>query len=272
MAGLFAPVSRKVPVKISESFSYQFKDIQWPTKLGLGALLSLVPVLNFAIAGYEVAIIRNVTAAAREPLPQWDELGKKWWDGLILTLAGLVYAVPVFVVLALVLTLLAASGVFSQNASGSPVGVPSFVVLACFVLFLLVYSLLLSVIRPIILVLFSREGTFASCFRLGEIIRVIDRRPRVFFITWLVVIAAGLAIGLIVGFANLVVGWIPCVGWLAGLLLGLGTAMYLITVDGYIFGQFRLEAFEQAEPPRRPPTVPALPPRETQQNPGDLSS
>ncbi len=233
-------------MKISEAFSYQFEDVQWPTKLGVGALISLVPILNFAAVGYEVGIVRNVAAGERELLPQWDNFGNKWREGLLLTLAGLVYAIPVFLALALVLAVLAASGALTANSSGPVRGMAAanVVVLACFIVFLILYSLLLSLMRPIILVLFSKEGTFASCFRLGAILRVINRQPRLFFTTWFVIILAGLAIGLVVGFINVVIGWIPCIGWTIGALMAFGTAMYLLTVDGYIFGQFRLEAFD----------------------------
>ena len=50
---------------IGKVFSYQFEDRQWITKLGLGALISLVPILNVAITGYMVGIIRNVAAHER---------------------------------------------------------------------------------------------------------------------------------------------------------------------------------------------------------------
>jgi hypothetical protein len=228
-------------VNINEAFSYQFEDVQWPNKLGIGALLSLVPILNFAVVGYEVGIVRNVAAGASEPLPQWDDLGQKWRDGLLLTLAGLVYAIPVFLFLGVLLALLLASGALSQNANAPArtLFVSNVAVLACFLGFLVVYSLLLSLIRPVILILFSRDGTFESCFRLDEVIRIITRQPQAFFSTWTVIILAGLGVGLLVGFVNAVIGWIPCIGWTIGILLGFGTAIYLLTVDGYIYGQFR---------------------------------
>src|SRR5512140_2257167 len=97
-------------MEINKAFAYQFEDVQWPNKLGLGALISLVPILNFAVVGYELEIVRNVAAGAHEPLPQWEDLGKKWREGLILTLAGLIYSLPVLIALALVLAMLAASG------------------------------------------------------------------------------------------------------------------------------------------------------------------
>ncbi len=237
-------------MKISEAFSYEFEDIQWPTKLGVGALISLVPILNFAVVGYEVGIVRNVAVEAREPLPQWDDFGDKWRDGLILTLAGLVYAIPVFIGMGVLLAVVLASGAIAQYAEAQgasrPVAVPNVIALACFLVFLVLYSLLLSLIRPVILVLFSKEGTFASCFRLGEVLKLINRQPGPFLTVWVVIIGAGLAIGLVVGFINAVIGWIPCIGWTIGALLAFGTGMYLLAVDGYILGQFRLATLAPA--------------------------
>jgi Protein of unknown function (DUF4013) len=236
-------------VDIQKSFTYQFDDEQWSTKLGIGALISLVPILNFAIVGYMVAIIRNVANHAARPLPDWDDLGSRFRDGLLLTLAGFVYAAPALILFFVLFGTVAATAAASQNGRFQELGraltVPGVILIAVVITLLLIYSLLLSIIRPIIMVLFSREGTFASCFRLGEIMRLITQRARPFFTTWLVVIVAGTAIGLIVGFANLLVGWIPCLGWLASLVLALGAAIYLITLDAHLFGQFRLAAYEE---------------------------
>ena len=67
-----------------KSFTFPFEDTEWVSKLGLGALISMVPILNFAWSGYLVDIIRNVMNNDAEPLPTWDDLGKKFNDGLIL--------------------------------------------------------------------------------------------------------------------------------------------------------------------------------------------
>ena len=241
-------------MNFNKAFSFQFEDVQWPNKLGLASLISLVPILNFAVVGYEVAIVRNVAAGLPEVLPQWDDFEKKWRDGLILTLAGLVYAIPVFIGLAVLLAALLASEAISQNANAPArtLAASNVIVLSCFLVVLLLYSLLLSLIRPVILVLFSKAGTFESCFRLGEVMRIITRQPGPFFTMWAVVILAGLGIGLVVGFVNAVLGWIPCLGWALGGLLAVGTAVYLLTVDGYIYGQFRRAVLDRESAPSAP--------------------
>jgi hypothetical protein len=143
------------------------------------------------------------------------------------------------------------SGVISQNSSvqdlGHAISGVGAILLTCLVGMFVVYALLLSIIRPIIVVIFSRDGTFASCFRLGEVFRILTRHPGPFFTAWIIVILAGMVIGLIVGFINMILGWIPCLGWMVGLLIGLGSAMYILTTDAHLFGQFRIATLGMAE-------------------------
>ena len=56
-------------MNIEKSFTFPFEDKQWISKLGLGAVIGLVPILNFAWSGYMIGIIRNVMNNMTEPLP-----------------------------------------------------------------------------------------------------------------------------------------------------------------------------------------------------------
>ncbi|HEX8992102.1 MAG TPA: DUF4013 domain-containing protein [Anaerolineales bacterium] len=235
-------------MQIEKAFRYQFEDAQWITKLGLGALISLVPILNLMVVGYMVGIIRNMATHADQPLPDWDDLGDKFRDGLILAAAGLVYLAPILILVCLPLGVLAASGAISQSSGlhqlSQTLGAVGAVALACVTVVVALYSLVLSIIRPLIMVIFSHDGTFASCFRFREITHILDLRTGPFLATWLAAILASLVIGLIVGSLNLVLGWIPCLGLIVGVILALGTAVYLMTVDAHLFGQFRVTALE----------------------------
>ncbi|SRR6266498_4999441 len=229
-------------MNIEKSFRFPFEDKQWLSKLGLGALITIVPILNFAWSGYLVDIIRNVMNNATDPLPSWDDLGKKLSEGLILFAAGLVYASPILILMGLPLSMLAFSGLFSGNRNMEDIarvitgagGVLFSGLLCVFVL----YALALSVIYPAILVLFSREGTFASCFKLREAFDLISRNAAPFFTAWGLSLLGGLGVGLAVGILNILVGWIPCIGWIASLALSLGSGVYIASVYAHLFGQF----------------------------------
>jgi hypothetical protein len=230
-----------------KSFAYTFEDKEWPTKLGLGALISMIPILNFAWSGYLVEIIRNVMDQTPEPLPAWDDLEKKFKEGLLLFAAGVIYASPVLIALCLPLGVSAFSGLFSGNRNIQDVAQmlteTAGIVFLCLLCVFLLYGLVFSILYPAILILFSREGTFASCFKLREAVALIRKNAAAFFTAWSLSVVASIGVGLLVGFVNMVVGFVPCIGWIIGLVLTLGSGVYSTAVYAHLFGQFGRIAF-----------------------------
>lgn len=230
-----------------KSFSYPFEDPDWVSKLGLGALISMVPVLNFAWSGYLVDIIRNVMNNDPQPLPTWEDLGKKFNEGIILFAAGVIYALPILIALCLPLGVSASSDLFSGNSNmqdlSQRITEVGGILLYCSLCVFLVYGFLLSLVYPAILVLFAREGTFASCFRLREVFDMISRNAGAFFTAWGLSLVASLGVGLLVGFVNLVVSWVPCIGWIVGMVLALASGVYSTAVYAHLFGQFGRAVF-----------------------------
>jgi hypothetical protein len=234
-------------VDIGKSFSFPFEDKEWLSKLGLGAVISLVPILNFAWSGYMVGIIRNVMNNVAEPLPTWDNLDKKFSDGLILFGAGIIYVLPILIALCLPLSVMTFSGFLSGNSDMQNIartfeeagGVLFFGLLCVFTL----YGVALSIIYPAILVIFSREGTFASCFKFREVFGLISKNATSFFTAWALSLVASLGVGLVIGIVNAIIGWIPCIGWIASILLSFGSGIYISTVYAHLFGQFGAATF-----------------------------
>jgi hypothetical protein len=107
------------------------------------------------------------------------------------------------------------------------------------------YGLLLSIIHPVILVMFAREGTFASCFKLREAFGLISRNAGPFFTAWGLSLLVNLGVGLAMAFVNTILSFIPCLGTLVSLALSLLAGVYIIAVYAHLFGQFGREAFGQ---------------------------
>ena len=74
---------------VTKSITYIFQDKRWFTKLLIGWLVSLVPILNFAFTGYSTETIKNVENKREFPLPEWDDFGKKFVLGFYMWIAGL---------------------------------------------------------------------------------------------------------------------------------------------------------------------------------------
>ena len=240
---------------IGKSFSYPFEDKEWVSKMGLGAVISMVPILNFAMTGYMVEIVRNLMDGSREPLPNWDDLGKKFMDGLMLVLAGLVYALPVILLSCLPLSVMIIPAILSGNNDTQ--GISDAIAGAGGVLFagmmcvFVVYGLALSVVLPAVYVIYAREGTFASCFKLREAFEIIGRNTGEYFTAWGLSLVAGLGVGLVAGIVSSVLGLIPCIGWIASIVITLAVGVYLSMIYAHLFGQFGRQAFGH------PPTLPA---------------
>jgi hypothetical protein len=110
----------------------------------------------------------------------------------------------------------------------------------------LVYGLFLSIIYPAILVLFAREGTFASCFKFRQVIDLISKNSGPFFTAWGVSLLAALGVGFVGGIVGAVLGWIPCLGWIVVMVISLGSTVYATSVYAHLFGQFGSIAAGQA--------------------------
>jgi hypothetical protein len=236
-------------MNIGKSFSFPFEDKQWITKLGLGALITMIPILNFAWTGYMVGIMRNVMNGSPEPLPNWDDFGKKLTDGLMLTLASLVYALPIIIVFCLPLSFMIVPAILAGNTDmqglAEAVAGLGTVLFVCLLCVFIAYSLVLSVIYPAILVLYAREGTLASCFKFREVFSIISKNTGPFLTAWGVSVAASLVVSFIVSVAQFILNLIPCLGAIIALVLTIGIVVYTAAIYGHLFGQFGNIAYGQ---------------------------
>lgn len=227
---------------IGKSFSFPFEDNQWISKLGLGAVIAMVPVLNFAWTGYMGELIRNVMNGAPQPLPNWDDIGKKFMDGVMLMVAGLVYALPMLIVICLPMGFMVIPAVLSSNGDmqdiANAIAGAGSVLFMCLLCVFMVYALVLSVIYPAILIIFAREGTLASCFKFREVFDMISKNMSPFLTAWGVSVAAGFVVGLVSGGAQVILNFIPCIGQIAAFILAIGIVVYTTAIYAHLFGQF----------------------------------
>ncbi len=215
---------------IGKSLTFVTEDENWIKKLGIGTLVNLVPILNFAWLGYIVEMLRNVQQDDPRPLPEWDDFGGKFMKGLMLGLANLVYALPIILVMCVVwgvmmIPAMAEQGNGDSGALGGAFGLVSILLFCC----IGIYGLALSFVGPAILINFAREGSFGSCFQFSAISQIITQNTQAYLTAWGIGILVSLGVGLAVG----LLGWIPCVGWLASL----AATAYIMVVWAHLFGQ-----------------------------------
>ncbi|MCC7119630.1 MAG: DUF4013 domain-containing protein [Anaerolineales bacterium] len=228
-------------MNIGKSFSFVFDDKNWMSKLGLGALITLVPVLNLAWSGYLVGILRNVMNGSSEPLPTWDDLGKKFTDGLLLGIAGFAYTLPIIIVFCLPLSIMIVPSMLAMEDIANTVAGVGSILLACLSCFALVYMLALSAIYPAIFVIFAREGTLASCFKFRDVFDLIRQNSSPFITVWAVNLGLSFVLSIVVGGLQTVLGFIPCLGQIISVPIMFIAIVYVSAVSFHLFGQFGRE-------------------------------
>lgn len=234
---------------IGRSFTFSFEDKDWFPKYLLGALISAIPILNFAWMGYLIEIIGNVADEVPYPLPDWSDLGEKFINGLIIWLAGLVYALPAIILFGFPFTISLVSGLASNTDCGQAIAsalVGLGVILACLIT---IYFVAFSFLFPAVMINFARFGTFGSCFQFREIIKIVSENSSNYVIAWLVAIIFGFVVGMVLSTIGVVMGFIICFGWILMWVLSALATIWISTVYAHLFGQVAAEAGTSMELP-----------------------
>lgn len=85
----------------ARALRFFFEDPDWVKKAllgGLFCLLGLFLVGGFFVAGYMMRMIRRVVRSEERPLPEWDDLGEMFGDGVQAVGVYLVYVLPLVLV------------------------------------------------------------------------------------------------------------------------------------------------------------------------------
>lgn len=210
------------------AFSYIFDDQEWVGKLALLTLISLFayPLSLFLIGlagvailfGYQVKLVYNWRLGAPHPLPRWDDIGEMLTVGAPVLVAFLVYNLPNAL---LTCGIVAFSGSIRGDSFAGATGVA--LVACCLFPLLLVYNVVIQPVLALGIARYSESRDMNAFFQVSRHIEVIRNHTDMSLQYLLFWFLAGLALVLL--------GTIPCVGWLA--LPALGVPVY-----GALIGQY----------------------------------
>jgi hypothetical protein len=226
---------------IGKAFSFPFEDDEWLTKLFLGAIVSAVPILNFAWGGYTVDILKNVIDGVSRPMPDWSDFGDKFIKGFFIWAAGFIYSLPAIIIACLPLALLiipVSSEISNEGVTSSDALLSAFTGIGIIFLCLLVlYLLAFSFFYPAVYINFAKKGTFGSCFEIGEIIKIVSKNTSKYLTAWLVAIVGGIVVGIIITIVSIVLSFIFCIGWVLTWVISALAGVYLFVIYAHLFGQ-----------------------------------
>ncbi|MCA9973088.1 MAG: DUF4013 domain-containing protein [Anaerolineales bacterium] len=225
---------------VGKAFTFVTEDASWLTKIGIGAIIVFTGPLLLGIpllllVGYQLAVTRNVMNGMERPLPEWEDFGKLFMDGLYITLARIVYTLPfiLLICIAVVVSILPAMSAESGNDGLTAVltGTAALVwlVVACLAV---LFGIAFFFIAPAISIQYVRTGEFGACFRFGEVIGIVREHMSDIVIAAVVLIIVNFVLQATIS----ALGATGC-GLILAIPLGLAAYPYLAATTGHLYGQ-----------------------------------
>ncbi len=203
----------------AKAFTFVFDDEDWVKKVLIGGIVALIPIVNLIVVGYGLRVLRNVAEGAEKALPEWDDFGDYFVQGLMSLLGGLIWAIPV-ILLSMLMGLIS----WVTGYEGDPYSVGAAIWLCMSGLSCLsgLYGLFLAAFIPAATTKYAVSRDFAAFFRVGEIFKYITSNLGPYIIALLL----GTVAGFIASF-----GLILC---LVGVVF---TGFWASLVSSYLLGQ-----------------------------------
>ncbi len=207
-------------------------------KIGIGAAISLLSFLIIPIpllVGYLVGITRNVQDGLERPLPEWDDFGQLFKDGLSVMVGQIVYTLPFWVIMCIAVVATAGlGGAAEATATSEDLLAAGFLatwgLVSCLALIFMVAIFFLS---PAIVIQYVRTNELGAMFRFGEVIAIARENLGDIVIAALASFGASFVLSAALGVINI----IPCLGQIISLVIAIAMGPYLTAVSGHLYGQ-----------------------------------
>lgn len=191
---------------IVRSFTYIFDDDDWVSKILVTAFIGIIPIINFAIFGWVISLIKNMQDGVEHPLPDWSDFGDKFTTGIMYCLASLMYNLPIVAVICLMAF---SAMIFGQGSGAEGILFGSMCGLAVAIV---LYAIVANVLVFVGTVRYARDLDFNVYMQFGENYRIAMANINVLLMLVLYAFLASLVIGAF--------GWIPCLGQVAAFAFG----------------------------------------------------
>ena len=213
-------------MEIGKAITFIPDDEDWLSKIAIAGgivfastIIPLIPLIF--VVGYQVAVAKNVMNREEKPLPEWQEWGQLFMDGLVVWVAQFVYAIPVaLLTVCVVLTSIALS---DSNSGAALAGT---IVFSCL---LILFAIALVFIMPALYIQYIRYGDFGPMFKFGEVIGLVRENFVDILLTVIVSIVGAIAIG-VVSIIRVITLCGPIIAY------AVGSAWLMISL-AYLYGQ-----------------------------------
>ena len=200
-----------------KAFSFVFEDEDWIKKIGVGGLISLIPIIGvFLVLGWVVEVIKRVLRDDAEILPDWSDFGGYLTRGFLVFLVALVYMLPIILIQGC-----SSLPFLFENADETLITLFT-IVTVCFGCLTTLYGIVAYLVLPAAIANYVATDDIGAAFKLGEIFKMVRDNIGTYAMVFLGGIVASLVASL---------GTIACV---IGVLF---TSVYSFAINGHLWGQ-----------------------------------
>ncbi len=183
---------------ISDALKYPSSDWTKVIILGIIFIASIVIVPIFLAMGYLFRIIK-ATLAGSDELPDFDEIGDMFVDGLKILVVGIVYAIPLIIIAAILSAIFGFSQPTAMN-TGTLTGFGLFGFVTGYIIYLIVGIIIGLVEYMAIANMALYDGELGAAFRFSEVLERISMVGWGKYIIWYVImVLLGIVAALIAG-------------------------------------------------------------------------
>jgi hypothetical protein len=185
---------------IGRAYTFITSDPKWISKILIGAAVSLVPILNLALYGYALDILKRVYQGADLPLPEWDDFGDYFVRGLLVTIGVLIWQIPILLFVCPIIV----AGSIADSGWVFAIG------FGCLTPIAILFS---AIVGQVVAARYALSGDFGSMFEFGAIFDESKRGAGMLLLCALVYFLAGL-VGLVLGIVTCTIGFFFITPWL----------------------------------------------------------
>lgn len=212
-------------LNLSEALGFPFQAANWVMTFIIGSVLWLLPIIGMILLnGYAVEVARRVIHDHPDTLPDWDDWGTKFRDGLAVSVLGLVWSFIPFLIFSLPFILLTYTG------RGLPV---VFMGAGVLLQILATYFFL-----PAVMGRYAETGNFMAGLQVQAIVAQVMGRFGSYLGNWVLaglMLIIGLTIlGVLSAITSITIAF--CVG-ICGIPLIFAISFYMVAFQGHILGQ-----------------------------------
>lgn len=208
--------TRRPPYDYARALRFVFDDPAWVPKILIGALFTLLSVFfvgSIWVSGYTVGIIRRTVGGERRPLPEWNNWGELFQDGLRATVVWLAYTLPLMLLAALMALALGGAATILSSSLDTPTDLQTslFLMVLTGTVFFSLVGLAILLYLPAAFLRFVILDRVSAAFDFRENVAFIRRNMNSYFQALLVVSVASFIaqFGLVV----FCVGFFPAAFW-----------------------------------------------------------